>query len=910
MKDNHSISLWQQAHDLFESYVDQPIDKSILEIKDDESIPKEIKILVLRLLKSLSNESTIIEEADLSYFDALIDAQIDLSNTNIDDYQLLIKIGEGGMAQVYKAERVNTTIQKFVAVKISTKQQKLSKALEDLFEKEQLTLSKLTHPNIISFHHGGISTNGIPYLVMEFIENAVNINHFCKNSNLDTNKIVKLVLPILDAIGYAHQQLIVHKDIKPSNILIDQHGKPYLVDFGISSITDQQHSSDIPHIYTPDYASPEQYLKKEITTSSDIFSFVAMLLDLLTGKKRTTSITEQQYDYQNDANDIEKILSESTLESDLKNILKKGLQEKVTNRYQSIQELKSDLQNWLMSEPVSATPKTSIYLFQKFIKRNPLSSILVTSLFGAIIFSLSAMFIQKNNAEIEANKSKQVTEFLIESIQSSDPDLTKGKEVSVKELLINAKYKIQETSFDDPLLTSSLQQNIGTALAKLGQYSEAEKLLLEAVSSDQNNIEAHISLAQLYLKQKLYEQSQQQYDLLNKKIEELNTQQIIQLNQIYAEQLTQQAEFDKAIVIINTAIKSKNINAKQNIESHLILADILDAKGDSQEAVDVLEKTLKISNKANGELSTSSTNISNLLADALTNINPIPYDKLFVIYQQTIEKQIKLYGEKHPLVAKTYLQYGFALKATDKIIESKEIAKKALSIAHQNFGENHILTAHINLLMSQLELLDNNIEKAITLLKQVVSVYENTYGVENFETNQVKTTLALYMLRAGQGKAATRILLSLYDSQKEQLGENHQATLYVVLNLNKAYNLSGDFEKAIDSGESALAISQQHLGEEFIITIGIQTVLAQSYLSVKNHKAAIQLFEPLLNMDLVSKNPAYDKKISLLLIQAYYENQQLDLSNNLIHNLQNKYYSNNNKTDDFYQDLQKYITKI
>lgn len=909
MKEKYSILQWQQAHDLFESLIDHPINESIKKIENDANLSDEIKKLVLRLLQSLSKDSTIIEQADLSYFATLNTSQVDLSNTNIGEYHLLCKIGEGGMAQVYKAERINTTIQKFIAVKVSTKKQKLSKALQNLFEMEQLTLSRLTHPNIISFHHGGISSNGTPYLVMEYIEKAEDISLYCRKYQLRTTAIIHLILPIIDAIGYAHQQLIVHKDIKPSNILIDQHGKPYLVDFGISSITDQKHCGDAPHIFTPDYASPEQYLKQKITTASDIFSFLAMLLELLTGKKRTTSLTEQQYDYSNDKKDIEKILFESNLNSDLKNIITKGLQEKTKNRYESIQELKSDLQNWLKFKPISATPKTSFYLLRKFLKRNPLSSLFVTVLFGAIIFSLSAMFVQKNNAEIEAKKAKQITDFLIDSIQSSDPDLTKGKDVSVKELLNNAKLKIQENSFDDPLLTSSLQQKIGTALAKIGQYSEAEQLLLKSIDSNPNNIEARISLAQLLLEQKLNDQSKQQYDYLISIKQGLSTQQKNQLNQINAKQLLQQSEFDQAIEVITKAIETENISHKQNIENHLILANILDVKGDSQQAVEVLEKILKISNEMNGEISTSSTNISNLLADTLTNTHPVPYDKLFSIYQQTIESQIQLYGKKHPLVAKTYLQYGFALKATDNNAESMKVANIAREIAMGNFGENHILTAHIDLLISQLQITENSIDKAIITLNQVVLIYEKIYGINHIETNQVKTTLALYLLKAGQAKEATHILLSLYTSQKKQLGESHQATLYVVLNLNKAYNLSGDFEKAITSGEKALEISQIHLGKEFIITVGIQTVLAQSYLESHDYQSAINLFVPLLKMDLVSSNPSYEKKVSSLLIQAYYENKQVDLANTLIYTLQSKYYSSDNPLDDFYHSLQKFKTK-
>ncbi len=906
MKDKSSISQWQQANELFETYIDKPIEESIALLENDKNIPQEIKVLVIRLLKSLSLESTTIDQADLSLFDSLNETFTDLSGTDIGDYHLLRHIGEGGMAQVYKAERINTNIQKFVAVKILTKKLKLSKPLESLFEKEQVTLSKLTHSNIISFHHGGLSKEGKPYLVMEYINKAQDIGAYIHHKQLYTRQIIELVLPIIDAIGFAHQQLIVHKDIKPSNILVDNHGKPFLLDFGIASISRSKENQEAIHIYTPSYASPEQFLKQAITTSSDIFSFVAMLLDLLTNKKRTAVITDNDYNYIQDRQDIDNILANTALDSDLQNIIKKGMQEQPNQRYQSAQTLKTDLQNWLNSKPISATPLTGRYVLRKLIKRHPLSSFLITVLITAIVFSLTAMFTQMNKAEFEAKKAKQVSDFLIESIQASDPDITKGQEISVKELLNNAKIKIQEASLNDPLLSSSLEYNIGTALAKIGQYNDAEELLLQAIESDNSNYSARLNLAQLYLTQNSYEQSQKQYDYLKSIGKQLDQNQLLQLQQINANQLLQKGEFNEAITVMNSVINSNNINTKQSIESHLILANILNIKGDSKKAVEVLEKTLKLSEESNGKLSTTSTNISNLLADSLTNINPAPFNKLIAIYQQTIDSQIKLYGEKHPLVAKTYLQYGFVLKATGKVQQAKEIATKARVIATNNFGNKHILTAHIDLLISQIELTQNNIEKAIDILKQVVLVYESTYGIDHFETNQVKTTLALYLIRAGQGNQAIEILKSLYTSQKEQLGENHQATLYVVLNLNKAYNLTKNYQKAIDSGIAALAKSQEFLGKEFVITVGLQTVLGQSYLQDNEPQQAIKLFQPLLNIDMVKNNPAYNKKIALLLIQSYVENNQHELAKPIIKQIENKYYSDRSQLDDYYLNLAKF----
>lgn len=910
MKKQPSIEDWKQANDLFELYLDKPIGASIEKVENDGKISEQVKLLVIHLIKSQSTEDTAIDEADFSFLDTLNDKTKDISGETIAEYRLISQIGIGGMSQVYKAERLNTDVQKYVALKLlSSRTGVLDDSLKTLFNQEQKTLAKLNHPNIISFHHGGIAANDLPYLVMEYIEQAEDIVSYCKSSKLDTDEIINLIIPLTDAINYAHQQLVVHKDIKPSNILLDSQATPYLVDFGIASISDTQENKtdkQIARIYTPDYASPEQVLLGEITISTDIFSFSALLLELLTGEKPLPKFDLAHYNYIEIKAHIDKLLFQSSLDADLKNILKKGLANNSQDRYQSMLELKHDLLNWQSFKPVKATQHTSWYLFRKFIKRNPLSSSFVTVLFIAIVFSLLAMFKQMNIAELEAKKSKQVTNFLLQSIQASDPDVTKGEEISVKELLMNAKYKIQETSLQDRLLTSVLEQTIGTALTKIGQYHPAQELLKQALTSDPENIEARLSLGQLYLEQNLFAETNTEYKYLAKNDELLSVSQKIQLQQIKSELLSKQGKFEEAIQTIKLTLNNTSAtqDANQVIKSNIILAKILQEKGNTKQAVKILEKTLSLSQSEFGELSTSTTKILKLLADYLANINPTSFGRILEIYAQVAEIQIKLYGNEHPLLAKTYLLYGFTFKATNDMENTKKYANLARDIAIKNFGTQHILTAHIDLLLSQVAMYENDTEKAIKILQPVLTAYEYIYGKNHFETNQVKTTLAVYLLKTKQGKQALALLLPLYDSQKQQLGENHQATFYVVLNIVKAYNLLGQQDKAVALGTISLKNSKKHLGNEFLLTIVLQLTLAESYVGLNQTQTAIPLLEPLLTYDFIVNNPYFEKAVYLLLTKCLVDNQEIETANLLINQAIKKYPTSENNTE-FLEKLKK-----
>jgi len=863
-----AIEAWKQAHDLFEIYIDKPLSQAIKEINLRNDISKETKCILLKLLNAQPQDVTTIDKVDLSFFSSLEESIQDLTGKSIDDYYLLEQIGTGGMSTVYKAKRLNRDIQKHVALKVLTSSnEKPNEKLEQLFEQEQITLAKLNHKNIISFHHGGISNDGVTYLVMDYLESAKSINHYCQFKNLSTKEIIKLILPIADAVYYAHQQLVIHKDIKPNNLLIDKHGVPYLLDFGISSLTDKIKKVNEPNIYTPDYASPEQIQNKTVTISSDIFSFTATLLSLLVNKKPLPHFNHKDYDNKNDQIYVSELLTKSHLNVDLKNIILKGLASNPQHRYQSMLEIKSDLSNWLLLKPISATSNTSFYLINKFIRRNPFSSMLVSSLILVVISSLYIMFQQMESAKIETQKAKLVTDFLLESIQASDPDITKGKEVSVKEFLAIATLKIQESTLIEPALESTLKESIGTALVKVGEYKKAEKLLLDALVSMDNNYDARLALLQLFNEQKQYDKLEKGILYLNNHVDKLSPSQHITLQQIEALKLFKQGQFEQAIIKIQQTIDIGG-DIKQSITSQLILADILDEKGEPQKATQLLENTIKTSQKHFPELSTITLSIYKKLVKIITNYDDVPYERLNNLYSKIITNEEIIYGSKHPQLAKTYLQYGFLLKIMGKTKEAYVYGDKARLIAVENFGNNHILTAHVDLLLSQLLLIENNKEAATKKLEDVVRIYQNTYGNNHFETNQVKTTLAFYYLSSQQAGKALELLMPLYELQKQQLGENNKATLYVVVNILKAYSLLGLHDKAIELGDKTLPLSQQHLGKAFAITIGIQANLSQSYLALGQFSKAYKLLYPLIEMNYVKNNPAYLAKISSLLKKA------------------------------------------
>lgn len=865
-----SLENWKTASAIFEKHFDVTIEEAIKLIQQEPKLSEEVKNIAIKLTKARLNENTLIEEVQLRYFNSL-EEEVDLSGVTIDEYQLICKIGNGGMSQVYKAKRKNSQVQKYVAIKVlSTVKGAIDKSLESLFIQEQKTLAKLNHPNIISFHFGAVSAENVFYLVMNCIDNPQTICEFSSVKNLQTKQIIQLYLSVLDALVYAHQQLVVHKDIKPSNILVDKQGIVYVVDFGIATILSSSEQGSNKQIYTPNYASPEQINEQNIGITSDVFSLTALLLELLTKSKPLSNFKDGTFDFTHSKNHFSHLIKNNKLAEDLQNILFKGLQEKPENRYQSVQELKLDLQNYLLSKPISASKHSYLYLFKKLLYRHPFSSSFISVLFIGIVYANIALFKSKEQALLQAKNAQQVTRFLIDSINASDPDLTKGKDISVKEFLNNAKVKVSFSQIQDPFLKANLKQTIGNALIKVGQNKEAESLLLHALKTDKSNFDARIGLIQMYLNENRITQADEQLAFLKQHIAAKNKSQYPLILQLEANLLNKQGSFDLAQEKITQAIEraEKNNNKQQIIQGNIVLSQILENQGQNTKAVAVLEQTLTQSQQFFGNVSTTTMQVSKLLADTLGNISPMPLNKIIEQYKSTLNIQKQLYGENHPEVAKTHLQYGFALKSHGLYDQAKEQAMFAKNIATRIFGKQHILTAHVDVLLSQIYYFEDNIKKAIELLSSVVVIYEKTYGEQHFESNQVKTTLALYLVKNNQGQQALDLLLPMYNQQKKQMGETHQSTIYIALNILHAYNLEKQYQQTIAFGNAQLKLSSEHLGQSSILTIGIKASIAEAYLNNHQAELAIKLLSPLIKLPFIKNNPNYLKKISLLLIKA------------------------------------------
>jgi tetratricopeptide (TPR) repeat protein len=372
---------WQRVKKILDEALDVPAPDraAFLEARcaGDETLRREVESLAAVAEPAWSFVETPPGDREASFADRAPASRV---GDRVGAYELLAELGRGGMGMVYLARRADEEFEKKVAIKLVRPGMATEFALQR-FRSERQIAASLEHPHIARLLDGGTTAAGEPYFVMEYVEGEPLVE-FCNRRRLPVRERLRLFDMVCAAVQYAHQNLVVHRDIKPGNILVTPEGVPKLMDFGIAKLLDPEGTLDseaetrtLLRVMTPSYASPEQIRGQRITTASDVYALGVVLYELLAGRK--------PYDVAGaDRAELERIVCESDpekpseashareLRGDLDAIVLKAMRKEPESRYASVGELAEDLRRQEAGEPVRARRGTVSYLASKFARRH------------------------------------------------------------------------------------------------------------------------------------------------------------------------------------------------------------------------------------------------------------------------------------------------------------------------------------------------------------------------------------------------------------------------------------------------------------------------------------------------------------------------------------------------------------
>lgn len=421
---------------------------------DDALLRREVESLLLSFdeNRGLFQSGTFgVSAAELAAMVLDEDEEPSALGQRVGPYRLVAEIGRGGMGTVYEAERDDDEYEKRVAVKLIRRGMNAT-AVAGRLRRERQILASLDHPNIARLLDGGTTTDGLPYIVMEYVDGQP-IDKYADDHRLSTAERLEVFRLVCSAVTYAHENSVIHRDIKPTNILINEEGVPKLLDFGIAKILNPTSARDpgdattALQIMTPEYASPEQVAGKSITVTTDIYSLGLVLYELLTGRRpyrfnsaqpnemaqvistqqpeRPSVVIERTEDVlasttereskitpetvSSNRNSKPEVLSRS-LRGDLDNIVLMSLRKEQERRYASVEQFSEDIRLHLSGLPIIARKDTLTYRSSKFFKRN--RTLVTSTLVVAVICLLLGSFLTLFSVRAKPRTSLAVLPFV------------------------------------------------------------------------------------------------------------------------------------------------------------------------------------------------------------------------------------------------------------------------------------------------------------------------------------------------------------------------------------------------------------------------------------------------------------------------------------------------------------------
>ena len=439
----------------------------------------------------------------------------DFIGREIGDYKILREIGRGGMGVVFEAVREGEDFSQTAALKI-LKRGMDSDAMLRRFRHERQILASLEHPNIARLLDAGRAADGLPYFAMEFVKGKP-LDEFCDEKNLNIQERLRLFLQICAAVSFAHSRLVVHRDLKPTNILVTENGTVKLLDFGIAKILTpdedlQNQTVTALGMMTPAYASPEQIRGEIVSTSSDIYSLGLILYELLTGAaaysfpnsradeiakiiceieppkpsarisdsgfrisdlKETASGKKSTAGGKSKTNPKSKIQNPKSLRGDLDNIILKALRKQPSRRYASVEQFAGDIRRHLDGLPVIARPDTFSYRFEKFVSRNRVSVVAGFLVFLSLVGGIAATSWQARRAEqqrILAEKRFDQVRELANNVVFKYHDEIKNLQgaTRVREILVQDALKYLDNLQAESMGDTDLTRELARAYMRVG----------------------------------------------------------------------------------------------------------------------------------------------------------------------------------------------------------------------------------------------------------------------------------------------------------------------------------------------------------------------------------------------------------------------------------------------------------
>lgn len=847
---------------------------------DDPDMLAYVRLLVVdNELAESAIERTIVDTMSQAFGSA--EPPEGIQGEMIGPYRVERLIGSGGMGMVYLAERADEQYEQRVAIKLG-RHRLVDPQTELRFRNERQILADLDHPNIARLLDGGTTPEGVPYLVMEYID-GVRIDTYCDTHQLNVVERLELFQTICAAVHYAHQNLIIHRDIKASNILVTDDGTPKLLDFGIAKLTDTQGAATAgltregAVILTPENAAPEQILGKTITTATDTYALGLLLYLLLTAvrahpidddisardfarlvtrhvvQKPSLRLRHAHDDARRagDAEEQQKLEQAAVdrrsrpdrlvrrLRGDLDTIILRALHLDPNRRYRSVAALAHDIELHLKSMPIVARADSWRYRTNRFLRRHYAAVGVAVAVVVMLASFTVALLLQNQRIVEERDKAQEVSLFLEEIFMSQDPEKTRGKDVTAAEILADGAQRVQRRLVDRPEIQATMMGTIGRVYFSLGVYESAVEMHEQA-------LEIQVST----LGGKHAEVAKTRNDL--------------------AETLIRRADYARARELLTDALavnRQRAGDGSRVAKNLLNLAEIDLATGALGDAEKSAQEGMELLERLGDEKPRELGDAKSLLARILRRRGDLDTaEELFLDAIRIVEESE---GANHPDIPYFLQNLGTLQRAQGDLDAAEKTLDKAIGLTREVLGEKHDLLSAVLLDKGTVLHDKGDLGDAESAIREALALDTEMLGGDHPRVGYALMALGMLLHDKPDHAAAEQALVDSLAIYENALGADSQYTASVLTELGAVMNSAGRSEEGLDVLQRALSIREQDYAPEHPLVAGTRAELADALLRLGRLAEA----EPMLlsSVDALKASPGRRQQRAAEALKRYYD---------------------------------------
>jgi tetratricopeptide (TPR) repeat protein len=780
---------WGQVKAVLEGVLERPQEDRMALLAEACDGDGELRAEVESLLAFEAESETFIEQP---LFGRFADREEGLTEgQRVGPYQVVREIGRGGMGAVYLAVRADEEFDHRVALKLVG--QGTATEIVRRFRAERQILAHLDHPNIAKLFDGGTTEDGRPYFVMEYVEGRP-IDEACQG--LPLRQRLAMFREVCAAVHFAHQNLVVHRDLKPGNILVTADGAPKLLDFGIAKLLDPGLSD--PAVselglrpMTLSYASPEQVRQETITTASDVYGLGVLLHVLLTG--RSPYAAEDRMALERaivEGKTIRPSAAASSpaearrLAGDLDTIVLRAMHIEPGRRYASAEQLAADIQRHLDGLPVLARKDTPGYRLGKFVRRHKLGvGAAAAGLLLVLGFSVTVTVLLQR-AERERDRAAAVSGFMEDLFTIPDPGRSRGETITAREVLDRGRQEIAGNLEEAPETRAALLETMGRVYRRLGLLEPARELLTESLrvrreTLSEDHLDMASSLQNLALVLRQLQRDQEAEPLLAEAMAIRRRRGDIE-SPDYASGINdlaaisrEKGEYDAAENLFKEALTlKKRLLGPENEDVALglnNLAEVRHARGNLAAAEPLYREALAMRRRILGEphpdVATSLNNLASLLEDRGD------WTTAERLYREALAMRRKVLGNRHPKVAQSLNNLAFILVAEGHPQDAEPLGREALSIADELLAKGHPNRGVFLRNLATVLVAQEKGKEAEPLAREALAVFRASKSTPPWRIPDAESVLGSCLAAQGRFTEAEPLLLGSYPILKADPGD-------------------------------------------------------------------------------------------------------------------------------------------